>query len=498
MLPIVALLLPEPRHEDETGSADRLRVGREKASSIPAFSNGTRRFDGLKFWRREFLRINTACFSKAGLTTLGLAVGFGWVANSSAAELVESVAPADTAAPTEMASREMLATPPPKSGMMRLGGFELFPSAWSSLIYDDNINLQNGALEKSDVIWRLAPGLTVLGGNPGVEIPPGTTFAGLRSRPRQPDLAFSGQPAKMLLLNCVPTIKIYADNDQYNLIEQLAEFTGVYSFARLILALDQDYVKSQDASFDVGAFITAQVFTTRLTSLYELNDRMSVEVNGRYRNTSYDDSRYTDSRQWENQNWLNRQLTGKINVGLGVTLGYWDVDRSGTQTYEQVEVRAIYRFAEKMDVSAAVGGNWQQYSGGVPATWYPIFRIAARYRPVDATEFQVEAHQFQQVSASLLAQNYNTIGFSGSVRQRVINKWFVTVGGGYGIADYYATLPGVPPAVSSTYYSTRVGVDYEFTERWTAGAFYQHQNNVSDVRSSFTVNQIGVRGVWQF
>jgi hypothetical protein len=415
-----------------------------------------------------------------------------------AAEGSEVVPPAETAAPTEMASRELLTQAPPKSGMMRLGGFELFPSAWSSLVYDDNITLQNGPREKSDVIWRLAPGVTVMGGNPGVEIPPGTTFAGWRSRPRQPDIAFAGQPAKMLLLNCVPTFRFYNENDQYNAIDQLAEFTGVYSFARLILALDQDYVKSQETSFDVVAFVTSQIFTTRLTSLYELNDRMSVEVNGRYRNTSYDDPRYTDSRQWENQNWLNRQLTGKINVGLGVTLGYWDVERSGSQTYEQAEVRAIYRFAEKMDLTAAVGGNWQQYSGGVPTTWYPIFRIAARYRPVEATEFQVEAHQFQQVSASALAQNYNTIGFSGSVRRRLIDKWFATAGGGYGIADYYATLPGIPPAASSTYYSVRVGVDYEFTERWTAGAFYQFQSNASDVLNSYTDNQVGVRGTWQF
>jgi len=444
------------------------------------------------------LRINTACFSKSELIALGLAVGFGWVADSSVAQLIEPVTPAESAAPDQLASRELLSQTPPKSGLMRLGGFELFPSAWSSLIYDDNITLQTGALEKRDVIWRLAPGVTVLGGNPGVEIPPGTTFAGLRSRPRQPDIAFTGQPAKMLLLNCVPTFRFYADNDQYNAIDQLAEFTGVYSFSRLILALDQDYVKAQETSFDVGAFITSQVFTTRLTTLYELNDRMSVEVNGRYRNTSYDDPRYTDSRQWENQNWLNRQLTGKINVGLGLTLGYWDVDLSGSQTYEQVELRAIYRFAEKMDLSAAFGGNWQQYSGGVPATWYPIFRIAASYRPVETTEFRVEAHQFQQVSASAFAQNYNTIGFSGSVRQRVVNKWFATAGGGYGIADYYATLPGLPPAQSDTYYSARVGVDYQFTERWNAGVFYQYQSNVSKVRNSFTDNQVGIRSAWQF
>ena len=401
------------------------------------------------------MQANTKYFSKSGLTALGLVLGFGCVEPSPAAEPVQPVTPEDIAAPTEMASREMLSKPPPKFGMIRLAGFELFPRVSSSIVYDDNINIQSSTNQQSDVIWSLSPGVTVLAGSPGLEIPPGITFEGLRSLPRQPDIALSAQPAKMLLLNYSPTFKFFAEHDNYNAIDQSAQFTGFYSFARLILGLDQDYVKSLDTIADVGARTSSENFTTRLTSMYVLNDRTSVEVNGQYRITSYEDARFTGSRQWENQNWINRQMSGKINAGLGLTLGYWDVDRSGSQTYEQAVLRAIYRFAEKMDVTASVGGEWRQYGSGVSGTWDPIFKIGASYRPVDATTISVEAHRFQQSSASSGSQNITDTGFSFGVRQRVFDKWFASLGGSYGTADYQAAQSGISTSRSDTYYTAR-------------------------------------------
>ena len=432
------------------------------------------------------------------LTALGLMLGFGWMASSRAAEPVQPVTPADISALDEMAAREMLLKPPAKSGMIRLAGFELFPRVSSSIMYDDNINIQSGAAQQSDLIWSLSPGANVLAGNPGVEIPPGVTFEGLRYLSRQPDISFSGTPAKMLLFNYSPTFKLFARHDNYNSIDQLAQLTGIYSFSRLILGLDQDYSKSLDTVADVGARTTSTYFTTRLTSMYQLSDRTSVEVNGQYRNTSYEDPRFTGSRQWENQNWINRQLSGKVNAGLGLTLGYWDVDRSGSQTYQQAVLRMIYRLAEKMDVTASVGGEWRQYSSGAPGTWDPIFKIGANYRPLDSTTISVEGHRFQQSSASSGSQNYTETGFSCNVRQRVFEKWFANLGGSYWTVDYHAAQSGISVSRFDTYYAARVGLDYQFTERWSVGAYYQHRSDSSNVSFGFENNQVGVQGSWQF
>ena len=337
-----------------------------------------------------------------------------------------------------------------------------------------------------------------MAGYPGLEIPLGTTFEGLRYLPRQPDIALSALPAKMLVFNYSPTFKLFAQHDNYNSLDQLAQFTGIYSFSRLILGLDQDYVKSLDTIADVGARTTSTYFTTRLTSMYGLNDRTSVGVNGQYRNTSYEDPRFTGSRQWENQDWINRQMSGKINAGLGLTLGYWDVDRSGSQTYEQALLRAIYRLAEKMDVTASVGGEWRQYSSGASGTLDPIFKIGATYRPRDATTITVEGHRFQQSSASSGSQNYTETGFGCGVRQRLFQKWFVNLGGSYWTVDYRAAQSGISASRSDTYYTARAGVDYQFTERWSVGAFYQHRSDSSNASFGFENNQVAIQGSWQF
>src|SRR5215467_14404864 len=263
------------------------------------------RIDRRQFWERRLLPANIEYRCKPVMMALAVFI-IACARPSRAAEPLQPITPEDIVAPEERAGREMLLKTTPKSGMVRLAGFELFPRASASVMYDDNINIQSGPARQRDVIWSLSPGAILLAGNPGVEIPPGTTYEGLRFLPRRPDIGFSGQPAKMLLFNYSPTFKFFDEHDNYNSIDQLAQFTGIYSLARLILGLDQDYVKALETVADVGARTPSAHFTTRLTSIYELSDRTSIEINGQYLNILYEDPRFTGSRQWENQNWFNR------------------------------------------------------------------------------------------------------------------------------------------------------------------------------------------------
>ncbi|MBI5387450.1 MAG: outer membrane beta-barrel protein [Verrucomicrobia bacterium] len=407
------------------------------------------------------------------------------------------VTPEDTTAPPDTAAREALTKPRPKSGLARLGPLEFFPRATVSALFDDNIEIQK-TNQQSDVIWTLSPAVMMVGGNPGVELPRGITFEGLRMLPRQPYIGLDAEPAKMLLLDYAPSYQLFTDHDKYNALNHSALFTGIYSLSRLTLGADVDFRKTSDTVGDVGRRITSQELSARLTTKYDLSDRTCVQVNGEYRDMSYDDARLTGSRQWVNQNWINRQLSGKINAGLGLTLGYWDVDRFPSQTFEQLLLRGIYRFAEKMDVTLAVGGEYRQSGGGGSATLDPVVMLAGSYRPVDATSFTLEAHRQQHTSPTYGNQNYTLTGFSGGVRQRLGEKWHVSLNGGYDMVDYRATVSGVTASRSDDYFSVRVGVDYQFAERWTSGAYHVYRRNSSNTGYGYDNNQFGVQVSWRF
>lgn len=441
--------------------------------------------------------------SKRRSVALGLALGLAGTTPGLAQEAPppvtpQPVTPEGVVAPTEAASREAFSKPPPKSGMMRWGAFEVFPRASGSILYDDNVNIQQGPLQQSDLIWSVSPGAMVMAGSPGVELPPAISFDSLRMLPRQPYIGLDAEPAKMFLLDYAPTIKYFTRFHQYDSVDQSARLTGIYSFSRLTLGLDQDYVKALDTIADVGTRTMSQYITTRLTSKYDLSDRTCIEVNGQYLNASYEDPRFFGSRQWENQNWLDRQIGGKVNAGLGFTLGYWAVDRSPSQTYEQAMARAIYHFAEKLDFTASMGGRWQQYGGGAPPTFDPIFSLAGTYRPVDSTTITLEGHRLQESSPLYGIADYILTGFSAGVRQRLLDKWFVSLNAGYDMAAYSTAVAGISFSRTDNIYSARLGVDYQFTERWTSGVYFLRSSDSSNANYAYTDNQIGLQASWRF
>ncbi len=429
---------------------------------------------------------------------LGLLAGLTGVLTSPAAETPESVTPADVVAPTDTAARETLAKPPPKSGMVRFGGFELFPRASTSFHYDDNITIQ--AVNKlSDLIWELTPGVMVLTGNPGVDLGQSISFDSLRSLPRQPYIGLEAEPAKFLLVDVAPTFRVYAEHGQYNVIDLSGRLTGFWSFSRLTLGLDLDYVKSTTATADVGNLVTSQNLTARLTTKYDLSDRTCFQVNGQYVDFSYEDPRYTGSQLLVSENWINRQLSGKVNAAVGLTFGHMSVERSASQTYVQLLARGIYRFAEKMDITAFGGGEWRQYAGGAPATLNPVLGLSGVYRPLDSTTFTLDGHVLQQASASAGSQNYELAGLSASVRRRVAEKWFASLSGGYDNITYHATALGITASRKDSYLYVRPSVDFQFAQRWTGSLYYRYGQDVSNVPGGrYADNQIGVQASWSF
>jgi len=402
-------------------------------------------------------------------------------------------APGNTVASPVNAPAEPL--PESKMGAWQWQGFKFFPQASGGVRADDNINIQPKNRE-GDVIWNLSPGCSVMAGDPGVEVPPTATFQDLRLLPRQPYASLQAAPAKMLLLNYAPNLRLYTSHDQYSGADESAFFTGVYAFSRLTLGLDQDYLKQLSAINDVGSLVNAQNLNTHFTAKYDLTDRTSLEANGDYLNTSYAAPSLIGSREWANQDWLNRQLFSKVTASLGFRFEYWDVDRNPSQTAEQVLARAIYWLAEKLQFTASVGPEWRQFSGGAPATVDPVFSLAAAYRPLDSTTLTVEGHRRPLASAAYGDQNYTESGFSFTLQQRVLSRWFPGVSVGYYQVQYSATTSGVAARRSDAYFNVGANLDCRLSDRWKIGLFYRYRSDSSNLAYAYYDNQVGLQATW--
>jgi hypothetical protein len=203
------------------------------------------------------------------------------------------------------------------------------------------------------------------------------------------------------------------------------------------------------------------------------------------------------TREWANDNWFNYQLAAKVNTGVGLSLGYVDVDRVGSQTYQRASLRSVYNVSARADLNASVGTEWRQYDEG---DWFgPVFSLGGNYSPRDGTVLSLQGSRQNQASALLAGQNYISTGISASIRQRIIERLFLTVSGSFQNAEYQATSAGVTATRNDDQFLIRTALDTILTAQWRAGAYYMHRRNESNLQQlEFARNQVGIQTSYQF
>ena len=350
--------------------------------------------------------------------------------------------------------------------------FDVSPRLAAQTIYDDNITIRSDTKE-GDAIFTASPGLTAVAGDQ------------LSERPR------------LLTLSYSPTFIKFLENSQYDSIDHSGSIRGIWPFSKLTLGFSQTYDQSSGGVVDIGNRVDRKSYNTGLTSSYELSEKTSFEINARQAIQDYPEP-YIGTKEWSNDDWINYLVAAKVVLGIGFTFGYIDVDRNPGQQYERLLVRAVYKLTYKVDVTASVGGELRQYEDG-PSRAGAIFSLGASYWPRDGTTINLEAHRDNRNSALFAGQNYISTGFSLSVRQRFMDRFFVAVGGSYENAAYESAINGVAATRSEDYYLANASADIAITARWLAGLFFRHRENISSIGGlSFNNNQIGIQTSYQF
>jgi hypothetical protein len=274
---------------------------------------------------------------------------------------------------------------------------------------------------------------------------------------------------------------------------------GQYTFTKLSLGLAHSYNASSGGLVEVGDRVDRRIHNTILTSRYQFSTKTSFEVNFRQTIAEYNGLSVEGYNEWMNQDWVNYELTEKVTVGLGATVGLRDVKGSPNETFEQGLVRAGYHITEKVDATASMGAEFAQFEGGRSRGPSFVFSVGALYRPRSKTEVSLEAFRQDQSSVVARSQNYTTTGLRASVRQRIRTKWSVALNGGYQHSDFHSTEEGASANRDDDYWYVGPEVNYTLTDRWNVGVFYQHRENTSsDTAFEFVNNQVGLRSSFRF
>lgn len=356
---------------------------------------------------------------------------------------------------------------------LRWGPIDLRPRVATSLTYDDNITLSRSD-EFSDFFWSFTPGLSLM--------------AGERLTSETPFVSVD-YDANLMVFN---------EHTEFNDLNHSLGMEGRWPMAKLTLGMTGGYDMLSTPLIYTSDRIDRSLYRLGLTAHYQYSEKTSFDINGHYDAADYG-NRLIGSKQWSNDDWMNHQLTGKLNLGLGVTFGYLEPDLGPSQKFQRISMRANYVLTYKLNLDASVGEEFRQYEG-FPMSVTPVFSLGATYRPVDRTTIRLNGYRREQSSVTVIDANQVTTGMSLNVRQQVWDRIGVSAGGSYENSEYRAVRQGVSFGRSDDYFAVNIGMDITLTQRWNAGLTAQHRENTSDSPNGivFDDNQVSLQTSYSF
>jgi len=327
----------------------------------------------------------------------------------------------------------------------------------ATAVYNDNIFISSSG-KTDDFIFSISPSFLLTLGAPNSEA------------------------AGYLTLHYAPAFVHYAEHSDLDALNHAALFTTGYRFSRLSVGMSLGYQKGREADAEVGTLVDRKNYSAALTSRYQLTDRSSVDLSLSKSFSDYEG--FLDVSDTVLQGHFNTKITEAITLGVGLAHGSAEASGSSARSYQQLTVRGAYTATERLVVTANAGGDFRD------GQFSPIFGLGANYKPFDSTEVAFTGSRSILPSAVFVDQDRAVTSFFASVRQRFLQRYFLTPSVGYDQTEYRGSGD---ESRSDSALTFGLSAATNLTERWGVQVFYQYRRNTSTVESfTFTNQQIGV------
>jgi hypothetical protein len=187
-------------------------------------------------------------------------------------------------------------------------------------------------------------------------------------------------------------------------------------------------------------------------------------------------------------------------VGIGGTFGYNWVDAPTTDQYfEQVNLRLNYQMTAKLGLYASGGVEFRQFDGNRDTYDTPVFEVGVTYHPFEGTNLTLAAGRRIYNSGFLANQDFADTYVAARFQQRLFQRLYFGLGGGYENSDYFAADRDVNATRNDNYWFIEPSLDVLITRWLSAGVYYLHREDSSNIDfNSFDDNQVGVRATVRF
>ena len=360
-------------------------------------------------------------------------------------------------------------------------------------VWDDNIFLRH-TNKVSDYYFAIEPSITLGWGD------------------------MEGRSSAYLRLDYMPSAILFVDHSDEDAFNQYIHLEGGFGSGRLTLSLSQDIAILDSANLnsfydttglwantDASTPTRMNIFYTRLRANYELTGKtwLSAEFDSPTYFYPNNISNYTISGGlYLNYNWLP-----KLSVGIGGTFGYtWVDDPTTNQSFEQINLRLNYEVTAKLNLYASGGVEFRQFDGNRDTYDSPVFEVGLAYHPFDGMNISLAAGRRIYPSGYVDNQDFGTTYVAVRFQQRLFQRLYFGLGGGYEHSNYISTDRDVSATRDDDYWFIEPSLDVLITRWLSAGVYYLHREQSSNDNGApggqnffnWNDNQVGVRATLRF
>lgn len=319
--------------------------------------------------------------------------------------------------------------------------------------------------------------------------------------------------ANFLRFGYEPDIVFFFDHSEFDAFQNVVHLEGQSNFGRLTLGLSEEaqFLNGTDVnqSTSTGGFVNGvnldvrgqpnvNFFNTQATGSYDFTGKTSLSGNVQWSVSDYSD--FLSSQTVTGNLFVNYAYGPKLNVGVGGSIGREFVDPpTPDQTFEQINVRASYVLTGKLDAGGSVGVEFRQSDAGSGSYVSPVFGLDLTYTPFDGSAFTLSGSRKIASSASLAGQDFTSTQLTASFRQRLLERFFLSLTVGYQNQQYFGASSLSDSNRDDNYYFIQPAIDVKITRFWYVGGYYLHRQNDSSVGNfGFNENQTGIRSTLTF
>ena len=385
------------------------------------------------------------------------------------------------------------------SPLFQIGSVDVRPHASYSLVYDDNIFLDNkdknvlgrgNAGRDHDFIHIFTPGLRVNAGDVG-----------------QRQSAYFDA-------NYQIAISRFTDNSGADAHDQNASVELGGKLNRLSLAAKQTLTTQSDAdvaNLAANGRVRRKTWITNIDTDYEISDKTSASLDLAQTIGDYSGA-FSDTADRSASLWLDYQFLPKVKAGVGGTVGYLQVDGNAVNhnpnsAYYQGKLRLAWQATEKVTINANGGyeyRNIQDLAVSDPSMF--VFGLDATWKAAERTSVRLGATRGRIGNNALGSALNQQTAFTASLSQGLANNFILNLEGGYSMAEYELTTRNAPVGVlagirDDNYAFVKPSLAYRFAERAQATVYYQYRRNDSTALANandFYNNQLGIELSYRF